>query len=495
MKNNLTFHTAIYSSGNLLIALAGIISFPIITRVFSVEEYGILNLIALPLMFLVGLSKAGLQRSIVRFGSEARAGQVPFRVADVYLTALLGMLASAALILAVWIAVSRFFPLSWVGDPRVYLIFVIGSLVVIGETLYSGLTNIFVSERKSVRLTLVDIVKRYSGLLFVLGGVLLFPDKLYGFYLMTGLHELLFCAVLLILAQRYFAVLHGRPNLGLARQMFAFGIPLVGYELLTHVFSYGDRVLINYFLGPTELGYYSAAYNLCTYVKTIFVASLVTAITPMYMDRWENDGRAETESFLALALRYYLLLAIPATVGLAAISEDLIVFLAGAKYVEAHGVVPYVILGMLVDGATAMVAAGLQIMKRTKLMMLLMATAAIANVLLNLVLIPPLGIEGSALATFLAYVLFTAGCWYAGRSVLTIRVDLIKVALYGIAALAMHLALGFVAIEQAGLSLAVKVILGAVVYGLAVLALDRDLRVLMAKYAGLALASVALRRS
>ena len=484
LKNNPTFHTAVYSAGSFLVAIAGLITFPIITRLFTVEDYGILNLIALTLSVLVGLGKAGLQRSIVRFGSEARAGDKPFSEADVYLTAIVGMLLIALVFQAVWSAVSQFLPLRLVGDERVYAIFILSGMMVVGQIVYSGFSNVLVSEKKSVTVSIIEVLKRYSWIAVVIPGLMIAEDKLEIFYLLGGAHELAFCVVLLILCQRSFAILRGRLDWSLLRQLLVFGVPLVGYELLTQVFAYGDRVQINYFLGTYEVGLYSAAYNLCIYLKTIFVVSLVTAITPMYMDRWETEGRAATEAFLALVLRYYLLLAIPTAVGAALIGQDMIDLLAGDKYVEAHGVIPYVIVGMLIDGITAVAAAGLQIEKRTGLMMAIMGCAAALNFGLNIILIPLMGIEGAAVATLISYIVFTGLGWYCGRKVLTIRVDPRPVVCYAVAATLMAAAVLAVDMPLGPASLAVKVGLGALVFTSIALVLDADLRRLVQSYAG-----------
>ena len=484
LKDSPTFHTLVYSSGSFLVAIAGLVSFPFITRLLSVEDYGIMNLISLTLMLLIGLGKAGLQRSIVRFGSEARAGNKPFTEADVYLTSIVTMLLIALAIQTIWSFASQFLPISLVGDERVYAIFILTGMMVIGQILYSGLSNILVSEKSSVTLSIIEVLKRYSLLALIIPGLMLADEKLKVFYVISGAHELVFCVVLLVICQRSFAILQGRVSLSLLRQLLAFGIPLVGFELLFYVFAYADRVQINYFLGTYEVGLYSAAYNLCLYLKTIFVVSLVTAITPMYMDRWETEGREATEAFLSLVLRYYLLLSIPTTVGATLIGQDLIDFLAGDKYVEAHSVIPYVIVGMLIDGITAVMAAGLQIEKRSGLMMTVMGCAALLNFALNPILIPLFGIEGAAMATLVSYTFFTGLCWYIGRNILTIRIDPRPVICYAIAAAIMALAVLAVDMPLGAASLFVKASLGAVVFALAALILDGDLRRLVRSYAG-----------
>lgn len=476
MKESLTFHTVIYSTSGFLIAIAGLISFPIITRVLSVEEYGILNLVSLTVMVLVALSKAGLQTSIIRFGSEGRSPSTPFRETDVYLTALATMLVIAIAVLSIWSVVSQFLPLSFVQDERTYTIFIIISMMVIGEVIGSGLHNILVSEKKSVVVSLFAIVKRYSLIAVVIPGLIYANDKLTTFYLLSGLHEILFLIVALYLCHRYFSIFRGRIDLSLNRQLFAYGLPLVAYELLTSAFAYGDRVQITYFLGTEALGLYAAASNLCFYMQTVIVISLQTAIAPMYMDRWENEGRAATEQFLSLALRYYLMLAIPAAIGVIAIGKDLITFLAGERYADAHRVIPFILTGMLIDGTSAVTAAGLRITKRTKLMMMIVASVVVLNLCLNFLLIPRFGIEGAATATLISFLCYTATNYYFGRQILTVDLDLRTIALYLGCGLIMYMIVSAIELQFVGFQLLAKIVVGGLVYSALVLLIDRDLR-------------------
>ncbi len=483
MKDSLTFHAAIYSASGFLVAIAGLISFPIITRVLSVEEYGILNLISLTVMILVGLSKAGLQTSIIRFGSEARSGTRSLREVDVYLTALTSMFVIAITIQLIWSIASQFLPISIVGDQRAYPIFILIGMLVIGEVVASGVNNIFISEQRSVVVSIFNVVKKYSLIVVIVPGLIYSSDKIFTFYLLTGLHELAFLLLILFLCHRYFSIFKGRINLALNRKLFAYGIPLIGYELLWSVFSYGDRVQINYFLGTEAVGYYSAASNLCIYIQTVFVASIATAITPMYMDRWESEGREATESFLALAMRYYFFLAIPAAIGVTAIGKDLITFLAGDKYAEGHRVIPYILVGMLIDGTSAITAAGLKIEKRTKLMLAIVASVVILNLGLNVVLIPQFGIEGAAIATLISFLCYTAVNRHFGRKILAVKFDVVPILSYLAAGVVMYLAVVAVDLQMVGLRLLVKIGVGILVYGVLIMAIDRDIRQFVVSYA------------
>ena len=80
MLKRLLAHTSYYTIGSFLAALASIVSFPILARIFTVEDYGVLNLISTTLTVAVGVTKLGLQHSIVRFFGEIKASGDEVRV-------------------------------------------------------------------------------------------------------------------------------------------------------------------------------------------------------------------------------------------------------------------------------------------------------------------------------------------------------------------------------------------------------------------------------
>lgn len=59
-----------YLFGNVLVFLASFASFPILTRVLTVSDYGTLSLIIGTLTILYAVAKMGIQNGIIRFYGE-----------------------------------------------------------------------------------------------------------------------------------------------------------------------------------------------------------------------------------------------------------------------------------------------------------------------------------------------------------------------------------------------------------------------------------------
>ena len=62
-----------YFIGQFLVMAAGFISFPILTRIFSISDYGILYLLNTTMFIFLTVSRLGLAHTVVRFYSEFKS--------------------------------------------------------------------------------------------------------------------------------------------------------------------------------------------------------------------------------------------------------------------------------------------------------------------------------------------------------------------------------------------------------------------------------------
>jgi O-antigen/teichoic acid export membrane protein len=472
-----------YSAANLSITVAGLISFPLMTRIFSVGDYGVMNLIAATLTITVALGKIGLQHSIVRYRPEILAGKGNFSSAQLYSTTFLGMVASGIAATLILVLGIQIIPTRWLGDPRLHGLFFIGGLVVVIQVVESVLFNFMRADQETSALMKYQVIKKYLGLGLILFTLFEISKSLKAFYWVTVLTETLAVAALArIFFRRDGGIRIERRNFSrpLYLELLGFGIPMmIGYEMSGIILAVGDRYVIHGTIGETPLGLYSAAYNLCIYVQAVFVASVGQAVMPIYMQMWDRKGVTETAAFIGRSLRTYVLFGAPVIAGLASVGPELLPSLASQKYASATVIVPWVIAGMVVDGSNSMVAAGLFIHRKTKLIMAVVLSSAILNLVLNLIFVPRIGILGAAIATLVSYA--TASCLLAlaGRQFLPVKLPWATILRAGAAALAMYATLSHLCPGRHLLTVAVRALVGAPLYLLLIALIDPDARALV----------------
>jgi O-antigen/teichoic acid export membrane protein len=197
------------------------------------------------------------------------------------------------------------------------------------------------------------------------------------------------------------------------------------------------------------------------------------------MQMYDKKGPEETSAFITTSLTRYALLGAPVVAGVAAGGPELLPSLASEKYLSAAGILPWVIAGMVVDGSNAMVGAGLFIHRKTRRIMAVVMSGAVFNIALNIVLVPRIGILGSAIATLVSYAGTAIAFAIVGRRLLRVTIDVGALLRAAVGAALMYLAVFRIWPGHRLLTVGVRGVAGVVVYGAIMLAIDRDARALV----------------
>ncbi len=359
-----------------------------------------------------------------------------------------GMFGSGVAAVFVLLTALRFARGGALADPRVHHIFAIASCLVLVQVLESAFVNLLRSEQRTADLMKNQVTKKYLSLALMAGTVLFLSRTVEGFYSAQVIAETATFAILvrLFLSNKE----RIRPSFKefsrpLYAEMLRVGIPMmIGYELGNITLAIGDRYVIQAMLGEAQLGLYGAAYNLCQYVQALVLASIGQAITPISMQMYDREGPEATSAFLGKSLRTYALFGAPIIAGLAAVGGELLPSLASDKYTSASAVLPWVIAGMVVEGTGSIIGAGLFIQRRTRTLMAIVLGCALLNIGLNVVLVPHIGIVGSAIATLVAYSVDVLALRLTSNGILPVEIPWATIARAGLLSVAMYFALAWI---------------------------------------------------
>jgi len=476
MLRKLALHVSNYSITSLLVTISGLVSFPIFTRVFTVEEYGVLNLISTTLGLVTGAAKLGVQHSIVRFYGEIKARNSAVALSHYRSTTLFGMIAVATIVTVIWVAVSQLIPQSWWNDERVPGLLLLTSVSVIVQPVDSCLTNFLRAEERSGLLGVYRVTSRYVGLAAVLFTLFYVARDLRGFYGATIITEALGVVLLFVVLSRgrHYSPRDFSPEL--FRRMLIFGVPMIGWELSGITLNSGARYVIQTVLGSAPLGVYSVGYNFCEFVQAILLSSIGQAIMPMYVRSWEENGEEATRRFLRQALHFYAMVALPVVAGLSAVGGDLLVFLASEKYRESAIIIPYVMAGMAINGMVIILGAGLFIHKQTLTIAGLVAASAVLNIALNVLLVPHWEIVGAALATLISYLALALSMLWVSARRMPISFPWASAAKFGAMSAIMYVVVVQLPTSNDTVTVVSRIVVGALLYSVMVWAFDKQAR-------------------
>ena len=471
-------HSSHYLGGRVAVMLLGFVSFPVFTRIFSVAEYGTINLITNTVLLLTVLSKFGFQHSVQRYYPEGDTSSGPDALRRYYST-LFYSTGLLALALSLLFATSLFFGAGrFLGITAGSTLLLACSLVMI-RSLRSMQMNLMQMESKTRLFNGMDILQKALAIGVICGLLFFWQKTVFAFFLGLVVVEGIFMLQHLPVLSRRRLLSPGMFDAGFLRTAMAFSLPLMAAEISWVVLDSGDRFFVQHYLGAQALGFYAAAYGIAIYLQDVLMAPLQMALFPICMRVWNTEGKKATQDFLSRSLDQFIFVAVAVVCVAIVTSRDVIVLLASRKFQEAHSLLPFLILGLVLSAVTIYFRPGLMIHKRAGKIAVATFYASILNIVLNVILLPRIGLLGAAIATTVSYggiVVFLA---YQSLRVLPYKLELAFFARYCITGAIAAWLVSQLPVEAPLLSALVRGSLIVALYATILFAVDKRVRELL----------------
>lgn len=185
----------------------------------------------------------------------------------------------------------------------------------------------------------------------------------------------------------------------LARAMLSFGLPLVPAGIALWSLSLLGRIVVAHLRGPADVALLALASRL-TFALTVAFSAFQVAWAPFSLS---IAKRPDARQVYADVLTYLLVGGVSLVVGLSVLARPLILLVATPDYLGATPLVPWLGLASVGGAAYYVTTIGASIIKRSPLIAGSLVAAAAANGVASLALVTWFGVEGAAVATFLAF--------------------------------------------------------------------------------------------
>lgn len=192
------------------------------------------------------------------------------------------------------------------------------------------------------------------------------------------------------------------------KTLFRTALPFALAGAFVKIYTSADVVLLTRLKGEAAAGLYSVPYKLTfafQFIPMAFTAALYPAMSRLYAAERERLGE-----LFEKGLRYLALIAAPIIAGIIALSGELIRFVYGPAYASSALPLQVLILTLVFIFLDFPVGSLLNATDRQTTQTKLMGLATLTSVVLNVLLIPPLGVLGVAIASLVSHaVLFFGG--------------------------------------------------------------------------------------
>ena len=193
-------------------------------------------------------------------------------------------------------------------------------------------------------------------------------------------------------------------------ESLSFSLPLIPHLIMASGLVVADRFILAHYHDLSEVGIYSLAYSFGM-VMYLVTQSLSQAWLPMFYEL-AGQGRRKVLGDVCSGLAIFLV----ALACLGILFSPLFVHIAlDDRYRAAARIVPLVIMGYLFHALFSLFDLSILNAKRTASVFAISLVALIANLALNLSMVPRWGMYGAAWATTIAYGIEALGAYFLAQ--------------------------------------------------------------------------------
>ncbi len=392
-------HGLVYAIGIILSRIVAFLMIPIYTRVLSPADYGILEILSLTTEVVAMLAGVGIGLAVIRSHHQVETVEEQSTIAS---TAALLLLTIFGIAAAIGIAAAGPLAELLLGDaagdagPLYVRLAVFGMFC--GGLLEVPMALLRARQRSSAVVT-VSLVRLALSLSLNIVLVVWLRVGVVGVLWSTAITTALISGWLFVQLLREHGV---RPTRAVAKQLAAFGAPLVIWNLASFVLHYSDRYFLRVYTSMDTVGLYSLSYKLAMLLSMFVIGPFSDAWIPKSLEIEKREGEGAVPT-LRLITGYYNLLLVSIGLALALFAGDIITIATGARFHGAADTVPILVVAMVFFGYRAVGQLGALIRGRSDLIAIGATVAAVVVTILNVALIPRFGVTGAALATLLAF--------------------------------------------------------------------------------------------
>ena len=370
-----------------------IITTPIFTRIMSTDQVGMVNLYSswysmITVVSTLALTSGGFSMALREFESER----------DQYVSSVLSLTSLVAIGLVFLYALAPSFWNRMTGLPTHLMILLLvapardfwlsrqrfeyryklsGAVTIVSAVAASGLAVVAVLYANSIDFSDIASVRLFAN-----------------YSIVYGVAAVIWLSIFLK-GKCFYSSKYWKFSLQLS-------LPLIGYSIASQILSVSDRLMISKMVGNSAVGVYSTLYTVSSLSLMVWTA-INASFTPYLYQNMEKP-KSKIRKLSMTMLGMYSLVAIL----LVYLAPEIVRILATAEYYKGIYIMPPIAGGVYFIAVSNLYSDILVYLKKTKMIMISSAVAALLNVVLNYLMINAYGYMAAAYTTLVSYIVMAA---------------------------------------------------------------------------------------
>jgi O-antigen/teichoic acid export membrane protein len=381
---------AAYTAASIVSKLIAVALLPLYTRYLTTGDYGAAEVMFAAVVSISIVVRFGLIEALLRF--YYKEDEDPARVVATSFAALFWFATLAALI-----ALPFAGPISeaLLADPAPDLARIsIGGLWVL--TMIEYLLTLFRLEERARAFFVTTILNVLAAIALTVVLVVGADEGARGLLIGSYASGAVFVIALIFVHRRRLSLRFERP---LLRRLMRFGLPTMPAELSLYGLNFVDRIIIVHAIGVSEAGLYSLGVKFAQAVN-VLVRGFQLAWPPLAYSIRDDD---EARRVYATVVTLFVAACAFVVTGMWLLSRWIVRALAAPEFFGSYEVIGLIATGVTLYALYMVLVVILGRTGRTEFNFPATGAALVANIVLNLILVPPLGIVGAGIALVASY--------------------------------------------------------------------------------------------
>lgn len=397
LLKKLSKDTLIYGINVGIKSLIPVLMLPVLTTYLSPEEYGILSIIEISILFLMPFITLNCHGAIKVAFFKLDYNKLKYYISDAIsislilfvFVLLLSILFSAVLSQSMdlpecIILLLPFFALLRLSGEIVGVVF---------QVKHKPISfSVFTTFQ-----TLLDVSLSLSFVIFYQLGYIGRLAGIYSSYLMATI-----AGIYLLYRMK---LLSFKPSFKFVKDIISFGVPLIPHAIGGAILAMSDRYFISYFIGHEEVGYYTVAYQLSALILLVST-SVNLAWSPIFFKLLKDESAESYKQILkTLSIIVFVFLSIGVVIYML---EDVLFYVfSDISFEIAKEYFPYLLIGFVFQSIYIIFSNLFFYERKTLFLSKITLTIAGLNIVLNYFFIREFSTIGVAYATSISWFIFS----------------------------------------------------------------------------------------
>jgi O-antigen/teichoic acid export membrane protein len=400
---------SIYTGANFINLAAPFFLLPILTRVLSPSDYGILATFMAMMGIVNIIAMAGSTDALIR-GYFDREKQ-DFNFAKFAFNALMVnvmvflVLIFIILLFKSFISVSLSVPANWL-----FLLPVIG----LCGAIYAPACKLFLFKKQPVPYVILKTSYTFGELSLSILLVVFLSLNWQGRVIGIAINNILFClaGVYILWKSNYLNVSY---NTKYIKQILIFGLPVLVHSLGFPIIAAVDKIFLNRMIGLSATGVYSVGYAIAAVIG-ILSGAFNAVWSPFLYERLGHATNALKKKLVKLTYAYFMFISF-ITFALIISAPHFLKFFIGKEFLGATQFVLWIAMGYAAHAMYTIVSGYIFYEKKTYLLTITAFITVALSIIFNYILIRLNGAIGAAQAAFLVFSCRFLLVWYFSNRV------------------------------------------------------------------------------